>query len=198
MILPEITVILFTGGLPYVQCTKNRLTCENCTANYKIFPEHKQNSRRFPGSLWFRCSQSSRDADARDQWTRSVTGSTCCRSVHVLWLGLGLRGADIQGVHLSYGCLRMVGADPHSMTRGRHHERTTAEMSVWLNNELARACVQRQRVFQMATPSRWQGWGADSSGGVQTQISTRFNETIWTLKSYVADTILAYKATGSM
>ena len=70
MILPEITVILFTRGLRYVQCTKNRLTCENCTANYKIFPEHQQNSRRFPGvpgSLWFRCSQSSRDADARDQ-----------------------------------------------------------------------------------------------------------------------------------
>jgi len=27
--VPEIIVILFNGGLPYVQCTKNHLTCEN-------------------------------------------------------------------------------------------------------------------------------------------------------------------------
>jgi len=32
-----IIVILFTRGLPYVQRTKNRLTCENHTANYKNF-----------------------------------------------------------------------------------------------------------------------------------------------------------------
>ena len=37
-----------TQGLPYVQCTKNRLTCENYIANYKIFQEHQLNSRRFP------------------------------------------------------------------------------------------------------------------------------------------------------
>jgi len=36
IIVPEIIVILFTRGLPYVQCTKNRLTCENYTANYKL------------------------------------------------------------------------------------------------------------------------------------------------------------------
>ena len=35
-------------GLPYVHCTKNRLTCENYIANYKIFQEHQPNSRRFP------------------------------------------------------------------------------------------------------------------------------------------------------
>jgi len=34
--------------LPYVQCSKNRLTCENYTANYIIFQEHHLNSRRFP------------------------------------------------------------------------------------------------------------------------------------------------------
>ena len=48
LLTPEITVILFTRGLPYVQCTKNRLTCENNKANYKIFQEHQLNSRRFP------------------------------------------------------------------------------------------------------------------------------------------------------
>ena len=37
-------------GLPYVQCTKNCPTCENYIANYKIFLEHKLNSRRFPGA----------------------------------------------------------------------------------------------------------------------------------------------------
>ena len=40
MLTAEIMVILFTQGLPYVHCTKNRLTCENYTANYKIFHEH--------------------------------------------------------------------------------------------------------------------------------------------------------------
>jgi len=38
-ITPEIIVILFTGGLPYVQCTKSRPTCENYIANCKILPE---------------------------------------------------------------------------------------------------------------------------------------------------------------
>jgi len=47
MLTPEIIVILFTRG----QCTKNRLTCENYTANYKIFQEHQLNSRRFPGAI---------------------------------------------------------------------------------------------------------------------------------------------------
>jgi len=47
--MPVITVILFTGRLPCVQCTKNRLTCENYTANYKFFQEHQLNSKRFPG-----------------------------------------------------------------------------------------------------------------------------------------------------
>ena len=46
--MPEIIVILFTGRLPCVQCTKNRLTCENYTANYKIFQEHQLNSVRLP------------------------------------------------------------------------------------------------------------------------------------------------------
>ena len=45
----KITVILLTRGLPYVQSTRNRLTCENYIANYKISQEHQQNSRRFPG-----------------------------------------------------------------------------------------------------------------------------------------------------
>jgi len=49
MLTPEIIVIMFTRGLPYVQCTKNRLTCKNYTANYKIFHELQLNSRRFPG-----------------------------------------------------------------------------------------------------------------------------------------------------
>ena len=31
-----------TRGLPYVQCSKNRLTCENCIADYKIFKEHQR------------------------------------------------------------------------------------------------------------------------------------------------------------
>jgi len=33
--VPEITVILFTRRLAYVQCTKNRPMCKNYTANYK-------------------------------------------------------------------------------------------------------------------------------------------------------------------
>jgi len=32
----------------YVQCTKNRLTCKNYVATYKIFEEHQLNSMRFP------------------------------------------------------------------------------------------------------------------------------------------------------
>jgi len=48
IIVPEIRVILFTQGLPYVQCTKNRLTSKNCIADYEIFQEHQLNSRRFP------------------------------------------------------------------------------------------------------------------------------------------------------
>ena len=49
LLSPEIVVILFTRGLPYVRRIKNRLTCENYVANYKIFQEHRLNSRRFPG-----------------------------------------------------------------------------------------------------------------------------------------------------
>ena len=48
MLTPQIIVILFTRRLPYVQCSKNRLTCENYIAVYKIFQEHQVNSRRFP------------------------------------------------------------------------------------------------------------------------------------------------------
>jgi len=48
MLTPEIIVVLFTRGLPYVQCTKNHLTCEKYIANYKIFQQHQLNSRRFP------------------------------------------------------------------------------------------------------------------------------------------------------
>ena len=48
MLTPQIIVILFTPRLPYVQCSKNRLTCENYIAVYKIFQEHQVNSRRFP------------------------------------------------------------------------------------------------------------------------------------------------------
>jgi len=44
----DIIVILFTGGLPYVQCSKNRLMCENHAANYTIFQERQLTSRRFP------------------------------------------------------------------------------------------------------------------------------------------------------
>jgi len=48
MLTPQIIVILFTRRLPYVQCSKNRLTCENYIAVYKIFQEHQVNSRRCP------------------------------------------------------------------------------------------------------------------------------------------------------
>ena len=48
MLTPEIIVILFSQGLPYAQCTKNRPTCKNYPANYKIFPAHQLNSERFP------------------------------------------------------------------------------------------------------------------------------------------------------
>ena len=49
MLTPDIIVILLTRWLPYVQYTKNRLTCENYVANYNIFQEHQLNSpRRFP------------------------------------------------------------------------------------------------------------------------------------------------------
>ena len=51
MLTPQILVILFTRRLPYVQCSKNRLTCENYIAVYKIFQEHQVNSRRFPGAI---------------------------------------------------------------------------------------------------------------------------------------------------
>jgi len=37
-----------TRGLSHVQCSKNRLMCENYIANEKIFQEHQPNSRRFP------------------------------------------------------------------------------------------------------------------------------------------------------
>jgi len=40
--------------LPYVQCTKNRLTCKNYIAKCKIFQVHQLNSRRFsvfPGAI---------------------------------------------------------------------------------------------------------------------------------------------------
>jgi len=47
-ITAEIIVILVTRGLPYVQCTKIRLICENYNANHKIIQEHQLNSRRFP------------------------------------------------------------------------------------------------------------------------------------------------------
>jgi len=36
-----------TQGLAYVQCTKNRLTCKNYNANYKIVQKHQQNSWNF-------------------------------------------------------------------------------------------------------------------------------------------------------
>ena len=36
-ITPVIIVILFTRGLPYIQCTKNCLTCKNYTANLTNF-----------------------------------------------------------------------------------------------------------------------------------------------------------------
>jgi len=45
---PEITVRLFTRGLPYVPSTKNHPTCKNYIASYKAFQEHQLNSRRFP------------------------------------------------------------------------------------------------------------------------------------------------------
>ena len=48
MLTAEITVILFTQGLPYVQCTKNRPMRKNYIANYTIFQEQQLNSRKFP------------------------------------------------------------------------------------------------------------------------------------------------------
>ena len=36
MLTLEITVILFTQGLPDVHCTKNRPMCENYIGNYKM------------------------------------------------------------------------------------------------------------------------------------------------------------------
>ena len=48
LLTPEIIVILFTWKLPYAQCTKNRHTCKDYTANYKFFQAHQLNSRRFP------------------------------------------------------------------------------------------------------------------------------------------------------
>ena len=48
MLTREIIVILFTQGLPYAQFTKNRVTCKNYIANYKIFQEQQLNSKRFP------------------------------------------------------------------------------------------------------------------------------------------------------
>ena len=47
--VPEITVILFTRGLHYVQCSKNRMKRENYIANNKTFHEHQLHARRFPG-----------------------------------------------------------------------------------------------------------------------------------------------------
>jgi len=41
VLTPEITLILF----PYVQCTKNRVTCENYIVSYKISQERQLNSR---------------------------------------------------------------------------------------------------------------------------------------------------------
>jgi len=47
---PEIRVILCSRELPYVQCTKNRLTRKDYIANCKIFQEHQLNSKRLPVS----------------------------------------------------------------------------------------------------------------------------------------------------
>jgi len=47
----DIKVILYTGGLPHVQCTKDRVMCENYIADCKIFQEDQLNSRRFPGAI---------------------------------------------------------------------------------------------------------------------------------------------------
>jgi len=48
MLTPKFILILFTGGHPNVQCTKNRLTGENYIDNYEIIQEHQLNSRKFP------------------------------------------------------------------------------------------------------------------------------------------------------
>ena len=44
----KIKVIQFTWELPCVQCTKNRLLCENYNDNYKSFQETELNSMRWP------------------------------------------------------------------------------------------------------------------------------------------------------
>jgi len=51
LLSPEIVLILFTRGLPCVQCAKNCTTCEYYTANYRIFLEHQLNSKRFPRAI---------------------------------------------------------------------------------------------------------------------------------------------------
>jgi len=45
MLTRKIIVILFDGGLPYVQCIKNRLTCENYIA--KIIKKIPEASTKF-------------------------------------------------------------------------------------------------------------------------------------------------------
>ena len=79
---PEIIVILFTRRLPYVQCTKNRLTCKNYIANHKIFRRHQLNSRRlpvFPGAI----SNSRRFPGVVD--TRQKSSSRTAWSTSNLW-----------------------------------------------------------------------------------------------------------------
>jgi len=51
LLSPEIVLILFTRGLPCVQCAKNCPTCKYYTANYRIFLEHQLNSKRFPRAI---------------------------------------------------------------------------------------------------------------------------------------------------
>ena len=49
MLTPKIIVILFTRGLPYVQCTKNRLTHQLYSRRFPVSPAAISNSSRFPG-----------------------------------------------------------------------------------------------------------------------------------------------------
>jgi len=93
---PEIIVILFTWGLLYVQCTKNRLTCKNYTAGYKTFQEHQLNSRRFqvfPGVV--------DTLNANTMWTVDII----IQPVTAEWWGTGVvicleRGADLHTAQL--------------------------------------------------------------------------------------------------
>jgi len=82
-------MILFIWGLPCVQCTKNRLTCENYTANYKIFQTYTK-FQRFPVLLagsnfkFQEISRSCRHTDIHNTQTGFTKNTS---TLHGGWLG---------------------------------------------------------------------------------------------------------------